>query len=465
MTALTMPSSFLWGAATSAYQIEGAWNEDGRGESIWDRFAHLPNRIMDGTSGDVACDHYHRWHEDIGLMAELGLQAYRFSISWPRLLPEGRGRVNQKGLDFYDRLVDGLLAADIEPFVTLFHWDLPQLLQDQGGWAERRTIDAFVELADVVSRRLGDRVKHWITHNEPWVYAFLGHEFGWHAPGIVNGSPLQVSHHLLVSHGRAVPVLRANSPGAEVGITLSLAPVHPASESPEDKSAARRSWEAHNGWYLDPLFGRGYPYQIVERNVRNGSMPAIASGDMQVIAAPIDFIGVNYYFRNIVRHDPDGGVLECATVKAENSEFTVLDWEIYPDGLREMLVDLHAGYAPARIYITENGMVEHDVPSAGGAVHDLQRVRYFQRHIQSVRQAIAEGVPVQGYFAWSLLDNFEWGFGTSKRFGLIYVDYVTQRRTFKNSAYFFKGLIAAHRNCHAQLRPVPRERQVSEALL
>lgn len=439
MTARSFPARFLWGAATAAYQIEGAWNEDGKGESIWDRFSHTPGKITNGASGDVACDHYHRWREDLGLMRAIGLQSYRFSVSWPRVLPLGRGAVNQAGLDFYDRLVDGLLESGITPFVTLYHWDLPQSLQDQGGWNDRRTVEAFVHYADVVSRQLGDRVKHWITHNEPAVAAFVGYGDGVHAPGLI-GNGLAAAHHLLLSHGAAVGVLRANSPGAQVGIALNLSPVHPARDYPDDHTAARIYDQRFNRWFLDPLYGRGYPAELAARY--DHAMPDVQPDDLDCIATPTDFLGVNYYFRAIVQHNPQAAPFHYDYVSLPDVERTEMGWEVYPDGLYEVLTALHRSYAPAQIYITESGAALCDAVTADQRVHDAGRISYLVRHFQAAADAIATGVPLVGYFVWSLMDNFEWSLGYSKRFGMIYVDYATQRRVIKESAYFYRSIIA-----------------------
>jgi beta-glucosidase len=439
MSNLHFPDNFLWGAATAAYQIEGASDEDGKGESIWDRFSHTPGKVLNGTTGDVACDHYHRWRVDIALMRELGLQAYRFSISWPRILPAGVGAVNAAGLDFYDRLVDELLEAGIQPFVTLYHWDLPQALQDQGGWASRATVAAFANYVDVVARRLGDRVKHWITHNEPWCIAFLGHSMGEHAPGIRNGPALAVAHHVLLSHGEAVPALRASSPGAEVGITLNFSPAYPASDSAEDRAAALRNDGQFNRWFIDPLYGRGYPADMVA--LYGTLMPEIQPGDTERIAAPIDFLGVNYYNRSVIRHDPSAPMLQIGHVKPEG-EYTEMGWEVYPEGLRALLVRLQRDYAPARMYITENGAAYPDAIAPDGGVHDEPRIRYLAGHLAAAHAAIGEGAALAGYFVWSLMDNFEWAWGYSKRFGIVYLDYPTQRRILKDSAEFYRNVIA-----------------------
>jgi beta-glucosidase len=439
MTAIQFPTHFLWGAATAAYQIEGAWHEDGKGESIWDRFSHTTGKIANGDTGDAACDHYRRWRDDIALMREIGLQSYRFSVSWPRVIPNGMGNVNQAGLDFYDRLVDGLLEAGITPFLTLYHWDLPQALQERGGWASRFTATAFVHYADVVSRRLGDRVKHWITHNEPAVAAFVGYHDGVHAPGEY-GAGLSAAHHLLVSHGGAVEVLRQNSAGAQVGIALNLSPAHPQRDTPEDRAAAGWYDQRFNRWFLDPLYGRGYPADVLARSA--DQMPQILPDDLACIATPTDFLGVNYYFRAVVKHNPDHPPFHYEYVTLPDVESTAMGWEVYPDGLYEVLARVQQDYAPAQIYITESGAAYPDVPSDYGAVHDELRVRYLDRHLRVAGAAIEAGVPLRGYFVWSLLDNFEWTLGYTKRFGIIYVDYPTQRRILKDSAHFYHSVIA-----------------------
>jgi beta-glucosidase len=438
MAQIRFPDNFIWGAATAAYQIEGAWDEDGRGESIWDRFSHTPGKVHNNDNGDVACDHYHRWRDDIALMRELGLQAYRFSIAWPRVLPEGTGAINQAGLDFYDRLVDGLLEAGITPFATLYHWDLPQVLQDEGGWANSASTAAFTNYADIVSRRLGDRVKNWITHNEPWCTSFLGNYLGVHAPGLREGPSLAVAHHVLLSHGAAVPVLRANSPGAEVGITLNFSPAYPASHSPEDQAAAQRHDGFFNRWFLDPLYGRGYPADMVE--LYGPMLPAISSGDLETIAAPTDFLGVNYYNRAVIGDDPAALPLRATFVRPEG-EYTAMDWEVYPDALRALLERLERDYSPGKLYITENGAAYDDTLTPDGEIHDAARTRYYAGHLAAAHAAISAGVPLAGYFAWSLMDNFEWAEGYNKRFGIVYTDYITQRRTPKDSARFFSATI------------------------
>jgi beta-glucosidase len=430
------PADFRWGCSTSSYQIEGAVADDGRGESIWDGFCATPGHIRDGSSGAVACDHYHRWPEDLDLARSLGVNAYRFSIAWPRIQPGGRGPALAKGLDFYDRLVDGMLARGLEPWATLYHWDLPQALQDQGGWAKRSTVDAFADYAGLVARHLGDRVKHWITHNEPWCTAFLGHAEGSHAPGVRDfGTAIQVCHHLLLSHGRAIPALRAASPGAQIGITLSLHPTHAASEAAADHAAAQRHDGLRNRWWLDPLHGRGYPIDTL--SLLGPLAPTVAAGDLQEIATPCDFLGINYYFPEQVADAPGQGVLASRMVERPNVERTAFGWEVSPEGMVELLTRVQREWSPAPIYLTENGSTWDDVRLPDGRIDDVQRLSYLARHIAAAGQAIAQGVPLKGYFAWSLLDNFEWAEGYLRRFGLTYVDYATQTRTLKASGQWF----------------------------
>lgn len=437
---LVFPKDFIWGAATASYQIEGAWNADGKGESIWDRFSHTPGKVDNGDTGDIACDHYHRWREDVALMKELGLKAYRFSVAWPRLLPEGRGKLNQAGIDFYDHLVDALLEAKIEPYLTLYHWDLPQSLQDEGGWPARIMADAFVEYADVVSRTLGDRVKNWITLNEPWVSAFVGYRYGRHAPGHTDVSEaIAASHHLLLAHGQAVPVIRNNCPDAKVGIVLNLTPQVPASPSVADKKEATWMDGYINRWFLDPLVGRGYPQDMVSGF--GNAMEFVKPGDLEIISTPVDFLGVNYYMRNIARAGNVSEIDNAPRTVFRGDEITEMDWEVYPEGIYNVLDRLHLDYSFPAIYITENGAAYKDDISSDGRVDDPARLSYIKRHLEMVKKAILVGVPVKGYFVWSLLDNFEWGFGYSKRFGIVYVDNQTQQRSPKSSAKWYTQVV------------------------
>lgn len=446
MSSPSFPPGFLWGVATSAQQVEGAWDQGGRGESVWDRFATLPGRITDGTDARVACDHFHRWRDDLRLLEWLGVRSYRFSIAWPRVFPRGTGSINTPGLDFYDALTDGLLLAGIQPFVTLHHWDLPQALQERGGWTSRATVHAFCDFVDAVSRRLGDRVRHWVTHNEPWCVAHLGYEQGCHAPGErVPYDSLRVAHHLLLSHGRAVDVLRRNSPRSEVGIVQIVTPVHPASGMDADRDAARHADGACNRWYLDPVFRASYPADALADRVCLGHLPGpepdfIRAGDLECIATPTDFIGVNYYSRSVVTAGPDGRPVAVRPVPEQ--ELTDMGWEVYPAGLHEVLLRIHREYRPGKIYLTENGAAYADPPGPAECPADTRRVEYLRAHIAAAGRAIADGVPLRGYFVWSFMDNFEWGQGLSKRFGLYHVDYATQRRTPRESAYWYRDMLS-----------------------
>ena len=440
------PPDFVWGAATSAFQIEGGADEGGRGESIWDRFTATPGKVVNGDDGRVACDSYHRYRDDVRLLRGLGLSGYRFSIAWPRVLPDGRGRINTAGLDFYDALVDELLANDIEPFVTLYHWDLPQTLEDRGGWPARETVDAFVEYTEVVAARLGDRVRHWITLNEPWVIAWLGYGIGQHAPGRKSDADaVAAAHHVLVAHGRAVEVLRRDAAGARVGITLDLVPMQPATSAQADTRAAREEDTLRNRWFLDPVLRGEYPAEARERL---GLLPHGAADDMGLISAPLDFLGVNYYTRQLLQAGPNNG--RPRVVQREGAERTGMGWEVYPEGLYELLVRLRSEYDVPPLYITENGAAFPD-ERRNGLVDDSQRMSYLERHLDAVSRALADGVPVEGYFVWSLLDNFEWSLGYSERFGIVYVDLNTLERVPKASYAWYRDFIA--RRSRASQRP------------
>lgn len=440
MTILKFPEGFVWGAITAAYQIEGAWNEDGKGPSIWDTFVRQPGRIERSETADVSVDHYHRYPEDIALMQELGLQAYCFSIAWPRLLPEGTGKVNQAGLDFYDRLVDGLLAKNILPYVMLYHWDLPQALQDKGGWGERFIIDAYCEYARLVARRLGDRIPAWVTHNEPMVISLGGHFTGELAPGIQDPFvALRVAHNLLVSHGQAVQVLRTELPkSARIGIILNITPTYPASATDADRQAAQRYDGIANRMFLDPIFKGAYPADMLE--MFGPIFPEVQPGDLQTISAPLDFVGLNYYMRAVMQHDPDVPILQASQVYPPESEYSQM-WEIYPPGMYDMLTRIQADYSPKQVYITENGVCVPDGPDFDGRVRDERRIRYLRDHLAQVRRAIQAGVPLKGYFHWTLMDNFEWAFGYRMRFGLVYMDFATQKRIIKDSGRWYKNVI------------------------
>lgn len=433
-------NDFLWGTATSAYQIEGAVSVDGRGESIWDRFCAQPGTIRDGSSGAVACDHYHHWQEDLDIAKNLGTNAYRFSISWPRIFPGADATPNPAGLEFYSRLVDGMLERGLQPWATLYHWDLPQYIQDQGGWAARDTVHAFVKFADVMTKLLGDRVKHWITHNEPWCTAMLGHAEGIHAPGIKDFKmALQVCHHVLLSHGLAAPIIRANIYDANVGLALNLHPVSAATEKAEDQAAAQLHDGLRNRWYLDPLYGRGYPADVW--NALGDFAPTMEAGDLDTIAAATDFLGVNFYFPERVEHALGASPLNLRLVDAGEVERTAFGWEVAPEGMTSLLKRIQDEYKPAAIYITENGATYDDHIEADGQIHDELRRNYLIRHLVAIREAIHLGCQVKGYFLWSLLDNFEWAEGCSRRFGITYVDFTTQRRTPKQSGTWYRNFL------------------------
>jgi beta-glucosidase len=431
------PNDFVWGAATASYQIEGAWQSDGKGESIWDRFSHTPGKIENGDTGDVAADHYRRWREDVALMRELGLKAYRFSIAWPRVLPSGWGKVNPAGLDFYSRLVDELLANDIEPFVTLYHWDLPQVLEDRGGWPVRDTAKAFVDYAEVVARALGDRVKHWMTLNEPWVISDLGYRVGVHAPGRVEAqASSDARHHLLLGHGLAVSVIRRDAPGAEIGIVLNLSPVHPVNDREENVVAARLQDGKVNRMYADPLSGRSYPQDVMD--ALQLRLDVIRPGDMETIATPIDFLGINNYTREVV----EAGKSHWGQMTGDAVEHTSMGWEVCPESLYEILMRVTRDYPFKALYVTENGAAFADVVGPEGEVHDPRRVSFLERYITQAQRAQAEGAPLKGYFVWSLMDNFEWALGFAQRFGIVYVDFATHQRIPKSSARWYSRVIA-----------------------
>lgn len=443
---MPFPKDFAWGVATSSYQIEGTQPGDGRGASIWDTFSHTPGKVRNGDTGDVANEHLTRYPQDIALMKEIGVNSYRFSIAWPRVLPAGTGAVNEIGVDFYDDLVDRLLEAGITPFVTVYHWDLPQALQDRGGWENPDSVAWFADYADVISRALGDRVKHWITHNEPWVASMVGNLLGVHAPGKIDPeAAFTVAHHLLLSHGAAVPVIRASASGADVGITLDQAYSWPETSSEADRAAARRWAGFHNDWFLEPVFRGVYPADIVRLLEPTGVLKRFDPAAISAARVPIDFLGINYYMRNIVRDDPNSPLLGIAFGRTAGAEHTAMDWEVYPDGLLKQLLYIHHAYYPLKLYVTENGCAYDDPPPVDGRVHDPKRVEYYRLHLDAVEQAIALGVPMGGYFAWSLMDNFEWAEGYDKRFGIVYVDYATQQRTLKDSALYYRDRIASAR--------------------
>lgn len=449
----SFPAEFTWGAATASYQIEGAVAEDGRSPSIWDTFSHTPGMVVGDDTGDVACDHYHRVAEDVAIMGDLGIDAYRFSVAWPRIIPGGTGSVNQKGLDFYSRLVDTLLERSITPFVTLYHWDLPQVLQDRGGWQNRDIADWFSEYAGVVVEALGDRVRNWTTLNEPWVSAFLGYAVGVHAPGHTDAlQGITAAHHLLLAHGRAVPVIRERCAEAEVSITLNPTQVYgPAGGDDADADAVRRADNIYNGIFFSPLFAGRYPDGFLEDTAHLTDHSFIHDADLVEISAPLDNLGINNYFPTRVRaargDEPGTPALAGMERVVEVDPLpphTDMGWEISPAGHYDILIrSAKEGGLP--IYITENGSAWPDAVSADGQVHDPDRIDYLHGHLGAVADAIDDGADIRGYFAWSLLDNFEWAFGYAKRFGLVYVDYATQQRIIKDSGKEYARIIAAHR--------------------
>ena len=429
---------FTWGVSTSSYQIEGAANEDGRGQSIWDTFCKVPGKVVNFDNGDMACDHYHRYKEDLDLMKWMGVKAYRFSVAWPRVIPDGVGRVNEMGLDFYDRLIDSLLEREIAPWLTMYHWDLPEALQLRGGWNNREIVEWFGEYSEVLTSRFGDRVKNWMTLNEPLCSAWLGHLYGDMAPGIKDlQTALNVSHNLLMSHGLACQVIRSNVSEANVGIVINVTPAVPATDSQEDGNAAQLADGFDNRWFLDPVFGRSYPADVIDAL---GASPEIHSGDMKLIAQDLDFLGVNFYFRQTVAADQNSKPLPIRSVNRENVKRTAMNWEVHPQAFEEILLRISKEYSPKAIYITENGSAWND-EVINGEIIDDERIDYLVRHLDAMRSARDRGAPILGYFAWSFLDNFEWAYGYEKRFGLIYVDYKTQKRTPKKSAFFYRQLL------------------------
>jgi len=449
---LRFPDGFLWGAATAAYQIEGAPDEDGKGPSIWDTFSHTPGKVFHGETGDVACDSYHRYPEDIAMLQRLGVGAYRFSLSWPRIQPDGRGAVNPKGIDYYNRLIDGLLEKGITPVITLYHWDLPQPLQDKGGWATRDITEIFADYAGRAGEAFGDRVHRWITVNEPWVVAHVGYRDGRHAPGIKDPKQaVAANHHLLLAHGRAVTALRASSPSpAQVGITLNLAVVRPVAPAAADLAAELDA--RHNGTYLGPLLRGAYPERLTAEFSPALVPGLVHEGDFDLITAPIDFLGVNFYAPAYVGIRPDGEPRhgeqligpDEVLVQPEGMPVTAMNWLVDSSAIYELMTRVRDETNGLPLYITENGSAWYDYVTQDGTVEDYERLQYLRDHLAAAHQAIAGGVNLRGYFAWSLLDNFEWAEGYAKRFGLAYVDFETQRRTLKGSGEFYASVIAAN---------------------
>jgi beta-glucosidase len=437
---LWVPAGFVWGVATSSYQIEGAAAEDGRLPSIWDTFSHTAGKIAGGANGDIACDHYHRWRDDIATMKALNVAAYRFSVSWPRVVPAGDGPANPAGLAFYDRLVDALLEAGITPYPTLYHWDLPQSLQDRGGWTARETAEHFAVYAAHVTAALGDRVRNWSTLNEPRCSAWIGHLEGRHAPGIADiRAAVPASYHLLLGHGLAAQAIRASVPGARIGLVNLLSACEPASSRPEDIAAAGRFDGHANRWWLDPVHGRGFPEDMLA--VYGTGLPE-RTGDLEAIATPLDWLGANYYSPSVIADDPGGPVPYAREVRLPNgARRTLLDWEVRAEGLEQVLVRLTRDYGARQVYVTENGSAWADSIGPDGQVHDPDRARYLEEHLAACGEAVRLGVPLAGYFAWSLMDNFEWADGYDPRFGLVYVDYATQRRVVKGSGDRYARII------------------------
>jgi len=444
---VSFPKDFIWGSATAAYQVEGAVDEDGRAPSIWDYFSATPGKTHQGHTGAIAVDQYHRYLDDIALMKSLNLGAYRFSVSWSRVIPQGTGAINEAGLDYYDRLTDALLAEGITPVATLYHWDLPLALHEKGGWLNRDTAYAFADYAELMARRLGDRVGWWQTHNEPWCIAFLGYGQGEHAPGLQDKSQVLIAgHHVLVSHGLAVPRLRSFvQAGGQIGITLNFTPAYAGDNSPVTLKAVEKA-NQENRWFTDPLFKGVYPEGLFEEF--NATPPPVQSGDMEIISTPIDFLGVNNYTRSLYQAAKDGSQSHQVDT-VPGSLYTEMNWEVYPQGLSDLLIWLHNEYKLPALIVTENGSAFPDNwDGSSERVHDPLRVAYLRDYLKAVGEAIAQGVAVKGYFAWSLVDNFEWAHGYSKRFGIVYVDYPTQRRILKDSARWYANFIRHQQELH-----------------
>jgi beta-glucosidase len=437
------PSDFSWGCSTASYQIEGSTTADGRGPSIWDSFCRVPGKVYGGMTGDLACDSYVKWKDDVALLEELGVDSYRYSISWPRVQPKGSGKALQAGLDYYKKFADALGEAGIGSAVTLYHWDLPQALEDLGGWPRRDTALRFAEYVDIVFRALGDRVGRWFTLNEPWCSAILGYELGIHAPGRKDkAEAYKAAHHLLLGHGLAVQAYRATSLKAPIGIVVNAMTPRPATRDVADIAAADRAADQGTALWLDPIYGRGYPQRHL--SARGLSMP-ILPGDLDIIAAPIDFVGINYYSEKAVAADASApeGYKDVPTWQDK----TEMGWDIVPEGLYRMIMTISKGWPVKEIYITENGAAFVDKIDEGGRIRDRGRIDYLRSHLDACRRAIAEGAPLKGYYAWSLMDNFEWAFGYSKRFGLVHVDPETGARKPKDSYYFFRDLAAGSEPC------------------
>lgn len=441
MSKIVFPEGFLWGVATASYQIEGAFKEDGRGESIWDRFSHTPGKIIDGSNGDVTCDHYRLYPGDIEIMKELGIKTYRLSLSWPRIFPDGKGKPNEKGIAFYKKLIGMLVDSGIKPAVTLLHWDLPQKLQDIGGWANREITDCFERYARYVFKELGDLVPIWITHNEPSVYTFVGNWEGRHAPGIRDFSTaLQVSHNLLLAHGKAVLAYREMGYNGEIGITQNMTPMYPASQDEKDAAAAVRCDGYWNRWFVDPVLKGCYPQDILDWYSSRVVLPEITEEDLAIISTPVDFIGLNNYFASSVKANSSKWPMELSEDFIGEYR-TEMGWGINPEGIYDLLMKLHRDYNGIKIYITENGAAFRDMVNREGKVEDENRLDYLCRYFSQAHRAIQDGANLAGYYIWSLMDNYEWAEGYTKRFGIIYTDYSTQKRIIKKSGYWYSDVI------------------------
>jgi beta-glucosidase len=440
MPNLAFPAGFQWGAATASYQIEGAYNEDDRGLSIWDTFCHQPGKVFEGQTGDVACDHYHRYAEDVELMASLGLQTYRFSVSWSRVIPFGTGAVNEKGLAFYDRLIDALLEKGIQPALTMYHWDLPQALQDVGGWTNRDTVEAFVEYANVLYARYGDRVSRWITLNEPYVFTMFGHRTGGMAPGLRGyGHTARAVHHAMLAHGRAVEAFRSSGIRGEIGITNANTSYEPADDSPETLAATELARDHDSRLFHGPVYGRGYPESVLRYYADKGAPFPIEAGDMETIAAPTDFLGTNLYSRAVIEADPERTIGYRQARPA--LPLLPMGYEAAPHALGDFVRWVSDEYGRPKIYITENGVCDNAEPGPDGVIDDHVRVDLLRGFLGGLHSAIAAGCDVRGYYLWSLMDNFEWAYGFSKRFGMVHTDFATQKRTPKRSAAFYSEII------------------------
>ena len=443
MKKVRFPADFSWGTATASYQVEGAWDEDGKGESVWDRFAHTEGKILNGDTGDVACDQYHRYREDVALMKELGLRGYRFSIAWPRIFPSGKGAINQKGIDYYNRLIDELLANGIRPFPTLYHWDLPQALQDEGGWTNRDIIEHFTTYARTCIDSFGDRVKNWMIFNEPHVFIFTSYLGGMHAPGLRNSTAaLTASHVTNLAHASALRAMKAVGSAEAIGTAFSMSASYPASDSAEDAAAAERYHGWNNDWFLRPIMKGEYPDAYVDMDAARAKMD-IRPGDMEQLRAPLDFIGVNLYSRTIIADAGDGRNLGVRAMPGMGTgPRTDFNWEVWPAAIYQQLMRVWKDYGPTPMYVTENGCSYGDRPGPDGRVHDERRVDFYRGYIGQVGRALAEGADLRGYYAWSLMDNFEWASGYSQRFGIIDCDFPTQKRTIKDSGYWYRDLIS-----------------------